>query len=174
MKVSDAVRISISIPIYFTSISYPIDGINHRWCDGGILLNYPMYYYDICELENEYIKTFNELSIIKNNHIVKMSNNEKQYDFHYSYHYNTIGIMILNRGNNRDEYNYFSGFDQVNSITQFIEAFFNTILDKIDKDNFYNPFTGIKNNFFNRTITVSFDDKVSPINFDLTDNVRHD
>lgn len=166
MKVIDAVRISISIPMYFTTVNYKIDNVYHKWCDGGVLLNYPMYYYDICEKENKYIKTFNELSMIKNKQKYQLNTSLQNYQ------YNTIGIMVISRNNNRDEYNYFTGFDKIDSISQFIEAFFNTILDKIEKDNFYNPITGIKSNFFNRTISINIDNSISPINFDLSNNIK--
>jgi NTE family protein len=164
-KVIDAVRMSISIPGFFSSVSYVVDGVSHRFVDGGILQNYPLDYYDICESQGKFIKTFNELSEIKKLDKLKCR-------LTTPYQFNTVGIMILDKNNNRDIYDFFTGFDQIYNITSFIESIYHTILNKIDQDNFYNPITGIKKNFFKRTITVMLDTTVSAIDFGLSDEVK--
>lgn len=47
MKVLDAIRASINIPFFFTSVC--ID--NDYYIDGGVLMNFPLYYFD--EIEHE-------------------------------------------------------------------------------------------------------------------------
>jgi NTE family protein len=165
VKVIDAVRMSMSIPFYFTSVNYKIDGVSHRFVDGGILNNFPLYYFDISELHGEFIKTYNELSD-------KYSSHVKTNDLLLKYNFNTIGIMLLDEDNSRDVYSYFKGFDKIANVCDFIGSFLNTILNKIDQDNFNNPVTGAKAHFFDRTITVTLEQQVSAIDFNLTEQVK--
>ena len=165
MKVVDAVRMSISIPFFFASVNYSLDGVNHRFVDGGVLNNFPLYYFDVSEIEGHFIKTYNELVTIHSNH----SNVLK-----YKYKYNTIGIMLLDQYNNSSIFNYFSGFDKINNICDFITSFINTILNKIDQDNFHNPLSGAKTHFFDRTIAIHLQESISAINFDLSQKTKGD
>jgi NTE family protein len=44
--VADAVRISMSIPFFFEARHYEQDGRNNVYCDGGVLINYPISTFD--------------------------------------------------------------------------------------------------------------------------------
>ena len=55
MKVIDALRISISIPIYFTSVEYTFNSKIHTMVDGGLLENFPLHYYDVCNITKSWV-----------------------------------------------------------------------------------------------------------------------
>ena len=163
IKVIDAIRISISIPFYFTSVDLNIiengELKNHRWVDGGLLSNFPLYYFDICEETGRYIMSYDELS--KNIKTFGISST--------SYYSNVIGIMFLNDSFQRDIYDYYDGNDAVKSLKDFVISFMETILTKIEEANFFNPLTGTEN-FFTRTITVKIPKHISSIDFNMTIN----
>lgn len=46
MSVIKAIRISSSIPLYFTSVKHLHKSKEHLMCDGGLLCNFPLYYFD--------------------------------------------------------------------------------------------------------------------------------
>ena len=145
MKVLDAIRISASIPLYFTSVKYPIEDKMHVWCDGGLLNNYPLYYFDNEERESLHSK-------------VKINNKFK---------YNTIGILVIDPDNTRDTEDFYHTFTNITNINDYTSNLIGTMLTKIEKDNFANPETGVKNNFFNETITIPVPKSVNAIDFNI-------
>lgn len=157
MKVIDAVRISISIPLYFTSVEYIIDNTKHIFVDGGTLQNFPLYYFDIVDETGKYI--LNSKDLIKQKNLISNS-----IDINCS---KTLGIMYLTPGETQDTDDFYQGFNVVNNIRDYFTALLNTFLNKIQQDNFRNPITGAKNNFFERTICIPMPFKVNPVNFDL-------
>ena len=50
MEVAEAVRISMSIPLFFESVTYPEEDMGNQiasvYCDGGIMWNYPITIFD--------------------------------------------------------------------------------------------------------------------------------
>lgn len=172
MKVIDAVRISISIPIYFSSITYTFNSQQHCFVDGGLLNNFPLYYYDICDLSNKWIFKSSDLQIQKKNLISK-----ELLLIDDSTFTNTIGIILRNKVQDqkilRNINTFFQDYHIINNIKDFFTSLMNTILDKIEESNFSNPLTGVKENFFKETIIIELPIKVSPINFDLSDENKN-
>ncbi len=146
MKVLDAIRISASIPLYFTSVKYPIDNKIHVWCDGGLLNNYPLYYFD--------------------NPIREKLNSQVKFDVKYKH--NTIGILLVDPGTNRDPNKFYETFSEINNISNYINNLIETTLTKIEKDNFTNPVSGAKTNFFDETITIPVPINVNAVDFNIT------
>jgi NTE family protein len=89
MKIIDGVRISISIPIYFTSVKYTFNSQIHTLVDGGVLNNFPLYYYDICNLSDKWIFKSSDYQVEKKNLLSKNLFMTKRTDFT-----NTIGIIL--------------------------------------------------------------------------------
>lgn len=164
MKVVDALRISISIPIFFTSINYTINNKNHIFIDGGILQNFPIYYFDLCDSLGKYILTANLLQ-----KTLRLSNisgpNEKL-------HENILGIMLFLDGEIRDVDNFNNNIVTISNIGNFLSSYVNTLLLKIEIANFRDPTTGAMNNFFNRVISIKIPKTVSYTDFDLADDVK--
>lgn len=168
MKVIDAVRISIAIPLFFTSVQYKIDNTMHTFVDGGLLNNFPIYYFDITNKLEKYILTCKELALYKNIVKTNVHNNS------LNYKYNVIGIMLLDDGETRDVNDFYQAVKTL-SITNFytfVSAFIDTVLTKIETSNFSNPLTGAKNNFFERVITINIPSNVSAVDFKLHDDIK--
>lgn len=158
MKVIDALRISISIPIYFTSVEYKINDITHTMVDGGTLNNFPIYYFDIFDNTGKYILTSKDLIKEKKLAMKKL----KCIDCS-----NTLGIMYLDQGETQNVDYFYQGFTQITNIYEYCTALLNTFLTKIEQDNFRNPITGAKNNFFDKVICIPMPFNVNAVNFDL-------
>jgi NTE family protein len=110
MKVIDALMISISFPLYFKSVKYTIDNREHIFVDGGVLDNFPLYYYNS---SGKVIQELKSREAILDNNI--------------------LGIYITNpEYNQQDSY---IGFDKISNITEYSVSLLTTILDKIDNCN---------------------------------------
>lgn len=173
MKVIDALRISISIPLFFTSVQYTfIDHDNndndnnvttnhYRFVDGGLLQNFPYYYFDICETLDKWVFCNKDL-MIKTDCVNNLSIKE-----------NTLGIMLLNKEDTLDVNSFFNGIDIINNISDFISSLLNCVLDKIEASNFANPLTGAKDNFFDSIIPIKLDIKVNLTDFTLSNDIKN-
>lgn len=203
LEVIKAIRITASIPLYFTSVRYLHEEKEHLMCDGGVLSNFPLYYFDyfktitttdgingginkdldeneekfklkvnkIQENVNERISTekilyssFNELYRNKNKISKIKIKNVRNKDIQY----NVIGILLLGENENRDTEKFFTGFNVISNLKEYITCFLETLLKKIEQDNFLNPLTGTKANFFDKTITIITPPEISIIKFNLT------
>lgn len=152
MKVIDALRISVSIPLYFTSIKYTIDNIQHIFVDGGLLNNFPLYYFEILDEEHKYIHESKLLS-------------EKCQECNASVPENIIGVMIINPGEMSNEPIV------INNIKDYISSFINTILQKIQTDNLKNPVLDNSESFLSRVISIYLPQDISPILFDMPQDI---
>jgi hypothetical protein len=172
-KVIDAIRISMSIPLYFTSITHTINGKDHVFGDGGVLSNFPYYYYIVCEAEKKYKSTFQELAPIQlkfyENIAIKCQNEDTNINTNTNTNTNTniIGIMLIQKGYQNDLYKFYNGFNIIKNLADYINVFIETMLSKIRQNNFTNPLTGDNDNFFDRTIVIELPKKVSPVNFNI-------
>lgn len=168
MKVIDAVRISISIPLFFTSVSHTINNVNHLWVDGGLLNNFPIYYFDICDAKGKYMLTCKNLTMKKS-----MDDKLVKLEFkNINYNENVIGIMLIDDDEIRDPDNFFNGRNVITNFSQYITSFIDTVLSKIETDNFINPLTGVKSNFFNRVITINIPKNISTVDFNLKETTK--
>lgn len=157
MKVVDALRISISIPLYFTSVEQKINDKNHVFVDGGLINNFPIYYFKIVDDTGKYILTFKDF--------VKQKNLMKQICIDCS---KTLGIMYIENGETKNIDNFYQGFNIINNISDYLSALLDTVLNKIQEDNFRDPITGAKENFFENVICIQMPIKISAIDFDLS------
>lgn len=151
MKVIDALRISISIPLYFTSIKYMIDNINHVFVDGGFLNNFPLYYFEITDDEKKYISNCSLLP--------------DKYDCNVQPE-NIIGITII--GSNQISIQP----TKINNIKDYLISFVNTLLNKIQAANLINPVNG-SDAFLSRVILIYLPEDVSPIDFDMSKDMSN-
>lgn len=164
MKVIDALRISISIPFYFTCVNYTIENKVHTFVDGGILQNFPMYYFKICDLLDKYIYTSKELHISKRD----FQNQDISLKCEKS-----IGIMLISDDDEIDVNDFYKGYNSIVNISSYILELMNTMLNKIEQDNFVNPITGSKNDFFENVICIKIPNNVSAINFNLSKEIKN-
>lgn len=169
MKLTDALRISTSIPLYFTCVKYSIKNnavkTDHRFVDGGLLNNFPLYYFDVCKNSDSCIKKQSDLVKHK-----ETMDKDALHTLEYrdSYKHNTLGIMLINENYKRDVNNFFVGHDSINSVSDYFSSLLNTLLTKVEQDNFSNPLTGVKENFFERTITICVPSDISAIDFSMS------
>lgn len=159
MKVIDALRISISIPLYFTSVEQKIQDKIHVFVDGGLLNNFPMYYFKIVDDTGKYILTSKDL--VKEKQLATKK-------FKYINCSNTIGIMYLENGEIKNVDDFYQGFNIINNISDYFPALLDTVLNKIQEDNFRDPITGAKENFFRNVICIKIPIKISAVDFDLS------
>lgn len=161
MKVIDALRTSISIPVYFTSVEYIIDNKKHIFVDGGVLNNFPIYYFKIVDETGKYI--LNSKDLIKQKNMMKDSCIDCS---------KSIGIMCLDKDETKDIDDFYRGFNVISNISDYFSALLDTLLNKIQQDNFKDPITGAKENFFDNVICITIPIKISPVNFDINKEQR--
>ena len=78
--------------------------------------------------------------------------------------------MLLENDENRDTDNFYTGFKMITNLKEYVISFIETILQKIEQDNFLNPLTGTKHNFFNDTITIKTPPEINIFKFNLSDS----
>jgi NTE family protein len=164
MLVIDALRISMSIPLFFTSVRMNVNGEDHLFVDGGVLQNFPIYYFDMCELEGKYIFCSKDLKPVHKRHSKKRPDD---------YCDTTIGILLFYPGNTRNPLDYTKGMvNRINGIKSYLSALATTIFNKIQADNYANPITGARDNFFHNVITITVPDDVTPIDFGMSEKKK--
>lgn len=162
MSIIEAIRISMSIPLVFTSCKYKIDNKIHTFVDGAVLNNFPIYYFELFE---QNLKSCKEL-------IIKKEQPHNKFKLQTTTNENVLGIMLLESHNSRDTISFYNGFDVINNFSQYIGSFMNTVYTKIEEANFYNPITGNKNNFFKRVVTITIPINISIFNFSIDDKTK--
>lgn len=187
MSVIKALRITSSIPLYFTSVKHLHKEKEHIMCDGGLLCNFPLYYFEyLKKKENvtEQMKLSN-VSNVSNVSKINVKVNVSEYVLYDSFNElhkkqimkfkgtNTkprtvIGILLLEQDENRDTENFYTGFNTITNLKEYMTSFIETMLKKIEQDNFLNPLTGTKKNFFNDTITIKTPPEITIFKFNLT------
>lgn len=161
LPVIKALRMSISIPFYFTSVKQKLSDKTHVMVDGGVLENFPIYYFKIVDDTGKYISTSSDIISYKNK-------NKKVLDCS-----NVIGIMFLDNNETANVASFYNGFNIINNLTSFITILIDTVLLKIQKDNFTNPITGYKSNFFNNIIAIPMPFHVNAVNFNLDKHTKN-
>jgi predicted acylesterase/phospholipase RssA len=139
MNVFDAIQISASIPYIIKSFKYKGD----IYCDGSILVNFPLYYFDV-QTNGKFCKNNIELDCKKKLENVKENS--------------TLGIWTLEK-NKHENNNFYTGSNTINSISSFSYALINTVA--INTEKLY-----IKERFWSRTISIklTFDTKINDFN----------
>lgn len=183
MSVIKALRITSSIPLYFTSVKHLHKEKEHIMCDGGLLCNFPLYYFEY--LKNENVTEQPKELKLSNVSKINVKVNVREYILYDSFNElhkkqimkfkgtNTkprtvIGILLLEQDENRDTENFYTGFNIITNLKEYMTSFITTMLKKIEQDNFLNPLTGTKKNFFNDTITIETPPEINIFKFNLT------
>lgn len=161
MKIIDALSISMCIPFLFTRVKYTIEKKVHTFVDGGLLMNFPMHYFETCDLLGKYVYTNTELSHAKCSCEIYNLND-------------TIGIMLLNDGESTDISDFYKGYNKITNIKSYIDSLIGTIMNKIEESNFLNPITGSKTDFFDDVIAISVPENVSTLDFNLSDKCKEE
>lgn len=165
MKVIDALRISISIPIYFTCVEYTFNSKVHILVDGGLLENFPLHYYNVCNLTKSWIFKSSELKQ-QTKELITIMKKKLQYT-------NTIGILIRECDKVTKCLKNVNTFHEINTISEYFTSLLSSMLGKIEESNYHNPVTGTKDNFFNETIIIKLPIKVSSVDFDLSESNKN-
>lgn len=135
MSVVLAIRISISLPIYF----YPVEMNGCLYVDGGVLNNFPLYYF-----ENEHYKlkcSHRTLNEIHENH-----ENSENLDKIKTDKVITVGIKMIEENEKPDDI-LFHGTDKINNVTEFAMSIINGVSTKLEA-------SIIKPGFWNSVIQV--------------------
>jgi NTE family protein len=104
MKICDAVRKSMSIPVFFIPVIETDEtGLKHVYVDGGCLNNFPLDYYD-----NLY--PTKQIAITK-----------------------TIGFNLIDDSNNTDPSQYINQTVQINNVIDLISTLINTDIEEIER-----------------------------------------
>ncbi len=158
MPVIDALRISFSIPIFFTPVKYTINNEKHIFVDGGILNNFPLYYFDITDETGSYFLNQSDISNYKKTVI-------GAFNLQDSFVSGVLGIIILGKG--YDDKNFsdiYTGYDNIKNISGYISSIVNTMMDKIYEYNFN---TNNKNNLTDSVISIIINEDSSMIELDI-------
>jgi NTE family protein len=163
MKVLEALRISISIPLFFTSVRYQIDDKEHTFVDGAVLNNFPLYYFDMAKQFGRLFRSSSEFytdGILKGVKAMKergvVLSNEMQ---------ETLGVMVLEKNYKPCTRVYYTGFDKVNNIKEFIASVLNTMTTQLEKESLENPLTNSADDVWSRTVCVLLPFEVGIANF---------
>jgi len=162
MKVLDAVRITITIPFFYKCVKYNINNKENIFVDGGLLNNFPLYYYDICDSSDKYFTTYSEtmdtyINMCKDETYYKLLSQHKKSG--------TIGITIKTQ--ELDNNGFFTGFLKISNIINFTSSIIQTYLTKITSINFINQLTG-GNNLKKYIISIYIKNQTSLLNFFLS------
>lgn len=168
VKVADAARISMSIPLFFASVK-GINNDNHIYVDGGLLDNYAVKVFDrknlVFDQQNnarrtEYYKTLNEkLSTLS----PKMASPNKTLNL-YVYNKETLGFRL----DGKEEIAKFIDPEfqppakEIKTLFSYTKALITTLLDAQDS-------VHLHNDDWQRTVFIDTYD-VGPIDFDITDD----
>lgn len=164
MKVLDALRISISIPFFFTTVNYNIDDQDHTFVDGALLNNFPLYYFDMAKQFGKLFRsssefyskgTLDNIKDMKAKGILLSSDLEQE----------TLGVMVLEQNYKPCSRVYYTGFDKVNGIKEFIYSVLNTMTTHLEKESLENPLTNSSEDTWSRTICVQLPFEVGIANF---------
>lgn len=139
MKVKTAIKISCCVPIIFSPVKWKGDIL----CDGGLLENYPLYFFNNDECPNSKIHNVSD----KNENIS----------------HRTIGIKYTD--NSTSEKKLYTGNDKITGIGSYLKSIFRTFITGIERK-------GIKDKYWERTIAVNIGDFVSVTELILTDEQK--
>ena len=150
MRIIDAIRISISIPLYFTCVKHVVNNQEHVFVDGGILNNFPLYYFDIVDKNKRYFLTQSDISNYEKTRIVPFATKA-----------NVLGIVLFDHGYTSNKSDIYDGVESINNIYSFVFLIITTMMDKLYEYNFHTPFRS--NDLSDRVIYVILQEKTGMI-----------
>lgn len=148
MPVLTAVRISSSIPLFFNVVKYKIANTTHTFVDGGLLVNFPLYYFDVCDYLGHAPLTYRELC---STYIKEPVENDRSLQ---CYQYKTLGITLLDMYFKKNNINFFTGKDTINNFLQFMNSLMNTLLTQIEQHTLISPVANGLPDTWSRSITI--------------------
>jgi NTE family protein len=153
-KVLEALRISISIPLFFTTKDYVIEDKSHTFVDGAVLMKYPFYYVNVCEKVGRYIRTYEEIYDSKIDPTI---------------HCKTTGILLVDEANKNHKQLY-TGFTKVSNIRSYIMALLNCVYTGLERYIVEDPFDSTIETFWNNSICIQPLESIidSTAKFDVT------
>lgn len=125
MKVKNAIKISCCIPLLF----YPVKWKGDTLCDGGLLDNYPLYF-------------FNNVKIPDSRVITVKDEGADICD-------ETIGIKYIDDTTTTEK--LYTGNDEIRGIGSFLKSVVNTFITGVERK-------GIKENYWEKTIAINTGD----------------
>lgn len=136
MKIKKAIAISCCVPLLFKPVLWKGDVL----CDGGVLENYPLYF-------------FNENCPV-NSKLYKIIDGDEKIN------YKTIGIKYID--DETSEQKLYTGNYEIKNIWQYLSSILNTLFTGIERK-------GIKEKYWERTISINLGSFDSVTNLVLTD-----
>lgn len=163
MKIVDAISISTSYPIFFTAKSYLIDGKMHVFADGGIIDNFPILYYSLCDTNGKmFLNRVNNISkqskeILLDNRLTKI-----------------LGIYLLDNNYSKNISELYNGFDTIKSMGTFINSLVKSMSDKIDNLNLTNYHQNdLKDDVWKYIIPIQLQFEVNSISFNVSNELKN-
>lgn len=145
LPVLQAVRASINIPFFFTSVK--IDG--DFYIDGGVLMNFPLYYFDHKILPKDSISLDQPDKHSKSKSIAK-----------------TIGLVTQDANTNVNHVSYY-GIQTIDHLLEYMIATGYTIFQALENNN-------IKDNYWNRSISIQLPREIAITEFKLSKDVMYE
>jgi predicted acylesterase/phospholipase RssA len=160
MTLVDAISISTSFPIFFTTKKYMINQKNHVFSDGGLLDSFPILYYPLCDTNNQVF-------------LNKVNKSTRDIDIEDTRVTKVLGIFLLEKNYSNDVFDLYKGFDVIDTLPVFINSFVRTLTDKIDDGNlldYYNQ--DISNPIWKYIIPITLDFDVNSMSFNISKEIR--
>ena len=136
MKVKNAIKISCCVPLLFFPVKWGGDVL----CDGGLLENYPLYFFNNDDYPNSKTHTV--------------------FDDNEPINQRTIGIKYID--DNTSENKLYTGNDNISGIGSYLKSILNTFMTGIERK-------GIKDSYWEKTISVNTGDFDSITNLSLSE-----
>ena len=148
MQIKKAIRISISIPMFFSAVKWKGDTL----VDGGLFDNYPIWFFDNSEIINNEIILPNS-----RNKIIKYNPHNLKKD-------NTLGFKLMSNNEQSNNYQVFHGDIPITNIKEYCSALIQSTL--YNSENIH-----IDQHYWKRTIPINTGD-ISTTQFDLPNNQK--
>ncbi len=164
MPILYAMKISMSIPFYFTSETWVIDNKKHVFTDGAVLLGYPLYYFDVCSQAGKLFPSYTSiLKYAEQDERILLDNFKSE----------TLGILILGDNQKMDSRLY-HGYAEIKNIVSFGKELVGTFVNAVERENMENPFDNNRDHYWNQTIAVIPPYRVDTTNFNLDLQTKKD
>jgi chaperonin cofactor prefoldin len=163
MKIVDAISMSTSYPIFFTAKSYIINNKKYIFADGGIIDNFPILYYSLCDTNGEMF--LNEIQNISKESKEILLNRPMP---------KTLGIYLLNKNYSQNINELYQGFDTISSLNTYINSLLKSMSDRIDNLNlmlYHAENTSI--DVWKYIITIQLPFEVNPIRFNVSNDTKN-